>query len=372
MNCTAAPRLEEHEPNRSSVFALEGTLAHAYCAKKLKSYIGEDTSAEEEEIIDLHEQYYAHEMDEHTELYKAIVLEKYNAAKMRTRDAAILVEAQLDFSEFIPESFGTSDAIIVADGTLEVIDFKYGKGVKVSADHNEQMMIYALGALSKYSFEYCIKDVKMTIVQPRLGHISEFVMTADELMQWAKEELTPKAKEAFSGNGKQAPGGWCQFCRVRSKCAALADQSLGVMRDAQNPSLLSPDQLAKDVLPWLSTIKAWATSVEEYALQQALIGVRYAGYKVVEGRSIRKISDEDAVKALLSKEGYNADEFMKPAQLCGISDLEKLVGKKRFSVLCSDYIVKPMGKPTLVAVDDKREEYNSAAADFAEFIRINS
>ena len=366
MNCTAAPRLEATVPDTSSSYAQEGTLAHAYCAKKLKAFMGLDTAAEDEEIAQLHKQYHTGEMDEYTDTYKTIVLEKFNAARAGTTDAQLLVETRLDFSDYVPEAFGTSDATIIADGLMEVIDFKYGKGVRVSAIDNEQMKIYALGAYLRHCFEYGIDRVRMTIVQPRIDNLSEFEMSVADLLKWAGEELRPKAEEAFGGNGLQNPGEWCQFCKVKCGCKALAEKCTSTSSANPDPGLLTPEKMASDILPWLAIIKSWVASMEEYALQQALSGVSYPGYKLVEGRSNRKITDDKAVIALLSKEGYDESEYMKPATLCGIGDLEKLVGKKRLAVLCADFITKPQGKPTLATSDDKRPEYNSAAEDFKD------
>lgn len=366
MNCTAAPRLEATVPDTSSSYAQEGTLAHAYCARKLKSFLGLDTSGEEKEIAELNDRYHTGEMDEYTDTYKVIVLEKFNAALAGTKDAQLLVETRLDFSEYVPEAFGTSDATIIADGLMEVIDFKYGKGVRVSAIDNEQMKIYALGAYLRHCFEYGIDRVRMTIVQPRIDNLSEFEMSVADLLKWAEEELRPKAEEAFGGNGLQNPGEWCQFCKVKCGCKALAEKCTSTSSANPDPGLLTPEKMASDILPWLAIIKSWVASMEEYALQQALSGVSYPGYKLVEGRSNRKITDDKAVIALLSKEGYDESEFMKPAVLCGIGDLEKLVGKKRLAALCADFITKPQGKPTLATSDDKRPEYNSAAEDFKD------
>lgn len=365
MNCTAAPRLEATAPDTESSYAQEGTLAHAYCAKKLKSFMGLDVSGEEKEIAQLNARYHTGEMDEYTDVYVAIVLEKFGAARAVTKDAQLLIETRLDFSDYVPEAFGTSDATIIADGLMEVIDFKYGKGVRVSAVDNEQMKIYALGAYLRHSFEYRIDRVRMTIVQPRIDNLSEFEMSVADLLRWADEELQPKAAEAFSGLGRQNPGEWCQFCKVKCGCKALAEKCAGVTRENPDPGLLTPERMAADILPWLAIIKSWVSSMEDYTLQQALAGVSYPGYKLVEGRSTRRITDDKAVIALLSKEGYDESEYMKPAALCGIGDLEKLVGKKRLAALCADYITKPLGKPTLTTSDDKRPAYNAAADDFS-------
>lgn len=370
MNCAAAPRLEADAPDKDSSYAQEGTLAHAYCAMKLKSFMGLPTDAEEKEITELNETYHTGEMDEYTDTYKTIVLEKFSTARMVTKDAQLLIETRLDFSDYVPEAFGTSDATIIADGCMEIIDFKYGKGVRVSAVDNPQMMIYALGAYVANSFEYNIDRVRMTIVQPRIDNLSEFEMSVADLLAWAENELKPKAAAAYADNAEQNPGEWCQFCKVKCSCKALANRCAAIANENPKPGLITPKKMATDILPWLSIIKAWCTSIEEYALQQALSGVAYPGFKLVEGRSVRKITDSEAVAGLLDKEGYDQSEYMKPATLCGISDLEKLVGKKRFTALCADYITKPQGKPTLVPNEDKRSAYNAASDDFND-ININ-
>lgn len=363
MHCTAAPRLEEHAEDKGSDYAAEGTLAHAYCACKIKSLLGRPTDEEAKEIAE-YAKYFSGEMDEYTDTYVTIVMEKYNAARAKTKDAMLLIETQLDFSKYMPEAFGTADAIIIADGVLEIIDFKYGKGVKVDANRNPQMMIYGLGAYEAFSFEYNIKAVRMTIIQPRIDNLSEYQLDATELVSWAENELTPKAKEAYEGNGQQNPGEWCQFCKVKASCKALATQCIETADNAADPKLVSKEYMESVVLPRLATLKTWLAGVEEYALQQALNGTEYNGYKIVEGRSIRRITDAEAVASLLKDKGYDEAAYMKPAELRGIGDLEKIVGKKVFNALCSEYIVKPQGKPTLVPDSDKRPAFNAAADDF--------
>lgn len=365
MNCTAAPLLEKDVEDKGSTFAEEGTLAHAYCAKKLKEFLGLSVDDENAEIAQLAEQYHSGEMDEYTDTYKTIVLEKFNAARTKTKDAQLLVEVKLDFSHYVPDAFGTSDAIIIADGVMEVIDFKYGKGVKVSAVENPQMMIYALGAWDLFNFEYNIQKVRMTIVQPRIDNLSEFEINAADLINWAVDELQPKANEAYAG-GKQKPGEWCQFCKVKAKCKALATTCVNAQRLNQDPKLISKEEMERNILPLLSTFKTWLSGVEEYSLQQALDGVQYQGFKIVEGRSIRKITDPSAVMELLDKEGFAKESYIKPTELRSITDLEKLIGKKRFGTLCADYINKPQGKPTLVPESDKRPAFNQAADDFKD------
>lgn len=370
INCTAAPRLEATMEDSGSSYAAEGTLAHAYCAMKLKGFLGRDTSAEAEEIRELESLYHTGEMDEYTDAYKTIVLEKYNAARAVTRDAQLLVETRLDFSNYIPDAFGTADAIIIADGTMEVIDFKYGKGVRVSAFRNPQMMIYALGAYDRFNFEYRIDRVRMTIVQPRIDNLSEFELPVSDLLAWTDEVLVPKAHEAYGGNGAQVPGDWCQFCKVKSICRALAEKCTGAASGYPDPKLLSPEELAADVLPLLATVKTWLAGVEDYALQQALGGVKLPGWKVVEGRSVRKITDQDAAAVALCDAGYEIADISKPWELRTITELEKLVGKKQFAAICNDFIEKPKGKPTLAPESDKRPAIDPVAEDFGG-IEIN-
>lgn len=363
LHCTASPRLEANVPDEGSSFALEGTLAHAYCAKKLKAYMDWPTDREDKEIA-LFSDYHSGEMDEYTDTYKTIVLEKYNAACVTTPDARLLVETRLDLTEHIPAAFGTADAIIIADGVMEVIDFKYGKGVRVSAERNPQMMIYALGAYDLFSFGYRIERVRMTIIQPRIDNLSEYELSVSELMAWVDEELTPKAKLAYEGYGPQEPGEWCQFCKVKSSCRALTERCTTCAENHPDPRLLSPEELATAVLPMLPTIKTWLTGVEDYALQQALTGVQLPGWKIVEGRSVRKIVDPDAAAVALSKAGYNTVEIYKPQELRTITDLEKLVGKKNFTAICGEYIDKPKGKPALAPESDKRPAIDPVADDF--------
>lgn len=365
MNCTAAPLLERDVEDKSSTFAEEGTLAHAYCAKKLKEFLGLAVDEEKAEIAQLDEQYHSGEMDEYTDTYKTIVLEKFNAARAKTKDAQLLVEVKLDFSHYVPDAFGTSDAIIIADGVMEVIDFKYGKGVKVSAVENPQMMIYALGAWDLFNFEYDIRKVRMTIVQPRIDNLSEFELDAADLINWAVDELQPKANEAYAG-GKQKPGNWCQFCKVKASCKALSSMCIEAQQANPDPRKISKEVMENTILPLLSTFKTWLTGVEEYSLEQALNGVQYQGFKIVEGRSIRKITNPTAVMELLGKEGFVKESYIKPTELRSITDLEKLIGKKRFGAICAEYINKPQGKPTLVPESDKRPAFNQAADDFKD------
>ena len=366
LHCTASPRLEEHEPDKGSVFAQEGTLAHAYCARALKRYLGQPTDGEDEEIASLNELHDA-SMDEHVANYAATVLGKFEAARKKTPDARLLVETRLDFSDWVPEAFGTADAVIIADGVMDIIDFKYGKGVRVDADENPQMMIYALGAYRLFDLEYGISRVRMTIIQPRLDHVSEWETGAADLVNWAEVTLRPRAAEAWRGDGTQEPGDWCRFCKIRAKCKALARMAQQTQANFSDPRVLTNRQIAESVLPYLAVIKSWVSDVEEYALQRAIDGEEYKGWKVVEGRSNRRITDSAAVCSVLSGAGYAEESYLRPRELRTITDLEKTIGKKKFAELCGGWLEKPQGKPTLVPESDKRPPMNSARSDFEGF-----
>ena len=373
LHCTPSALLEKDVPDSGSDYAREGSLAHAYCAKALKESLGIGTKGEDIEIEELQD-YFTDEMPGHVETYTDIVLGKYEEAKKSTPDAVLMVEQLLDFRKYIPEGFGTGDAIIVADGTLEICDFKYGKGVEVSAIANSQMMIYALGAYERFSDEYRIERVRMTIIQPRIGNLSEYELEIDQLLYWADNVLTPTAKKAIKGEGEQVAGDWCQFCKVKCQCKALAKRCTedfdALQESGTTAELMTNDDIAR-LLPKLSDIKKWAEAVGEYALDRALKGDKFPGYKLVEGRSIRKIIDEEAAASKLTAEGFDADNLYKPRALKGITDLEGIVGKKNLATLLDGILVKPQGKPALVPESDKRPPLNSNSAE-SDFESINN
>lgn len=367
LNCPPSARLEEKVPDKGSDYASEGTLAHAYCAKELKKHLGLSTYEEDVEIEELNDPYWSEAMPGHVEAYVNIVLEKLEQARQTTPDAVLIVEQRLDFSKWVPEGFGTADAVIVADNLLEVVDFKYGKGVEVSAVKNPQMRIYALGALEAFKAEYEVKKIKMTIVQPRIGNYSEDELSVEKLLRWADSELRPGAETAKNGEGELASGDWCQFCKVRSRCKRIAEDSLSVFERVQDPRLLSPEEFAK-ILPVLPNVEKWAKSAREFAQAQALDGVTFPGWKLVEGRANRKIADDRKAYALLTEAGFSSDAILKPSELKGIGDLEGIVGKKKLPQILGDVLVKPAGKPTLVEDTDERPALNSAAEDFKKMI----
>lgn len=368
--CTPSARLEQQFPNSSSAAAAEGTLAHALGELMiLHKHFGVGNYAERLAEIQAHE-LYNEDMHSHIEDYSNFVMEQYNTAKGHTKDAVLLLEQKLDLTAFIPEGFGTGDVVIIADHTLDFTDLKYGKGVPVSAHENKQMMLYALGALHEFGYMYNIKKVRMTIYQPRLDSISTYELTVEELMDWAHNELKPKAQLAFAGEGEYAPGDACRFCRAKAVCRAHADYNLQLAKyDFMDPQLLSDDEIA-DILTRADNFTKWLSAVSEHALAEAVNnGKRWPGYKLVEGRSNRAYTDTDAIlNVLTTKAGFDASKVTEPLKLLPITKLEKAISKAAFEKHVNQFVVKPPGKPALVPASDKRPEYNStegAALDFA-------
>lgn len=375
MHCTAAPRLEEKEPDRSSVYAEEGSLAHEICECKLRAFVAGNSNIAEEIYRNSHgvnwddHPLYNPEMEDYTDQYVSIVLDHLKDARKSCPDATLWIEESIDLSDYIPEGFGTSDAGIIADGFMEVFDFKYGKGVPVSADRNPQMMVYALGAYKLFEAEYDVDNVKMTIVQPRIGNLSSYEIDAVELLKWGDLELKVKAKIAFEGKDTtQEAGEWCKFCAVKRRCKALAEYSLNVCKKRDTDArLLSLEEIA-DILKQASVIENWLTGVKDYALEAALEGESVPGFKIVEGRSVRKVSDITELTSRLLTEGFQEAAIFQPRELQTITTLEKMMGKKKFAKIAKGCITKPTGKPTLAFETDKRPEYKKAAGDFADII----
>ena len=242
------------------------------------------------------------------------------------------------------------------------MDLKYGAGIEVSADHNPQMMLYALGALEIFDGIYDIDTVRMTIYQPRKSNISIFETSKDELLQWAETELTQKAQLAYEGQGNFSCGEWCRFCKAKAECRERAEANLALARyEFQSPVLLDDEEIA-DILGKVDALTAWASDVKEYALQQAVSGKEWTGWKLVEGRSNRKYTSEAAVAATVEGAGFDPYE----RKVLGVTAMQKLLGKTRFEELLAPYIEKPQGKPTLVPESDKRPAMNTAKNDFME------
>lgn len=370
-------------PEKDTAYTREGTIAHAMSEHMLQVLletqqeimpdldfflshfavaIANDVNACESEGLDWKEM--AETVYDH---YVRPVYESYLGAKLQDPEAELLIEAKLKLSEFIPEGFGSSDAVLIYNGTMEVFDFKYGKGVKVSADSNPQMMCYALGAYCGPGELYDINTVRMTILQPRLRHESSFEICVMDLLFWAEHVLKPAAEAAFKGEGAQVPGDHCRFCKVAARCKALTEHTLNVTKNQTEPGLMTLEEIA-ELLPHFATIKSWISSVEDYALEAAMEGDTIPGYKIVEGRSIRKISNAAEAIARLDGAGIPAENYLRPAELKTITDLEKTLTKKGFTTILGDLVVKPEGKPTLVEESDPRPAFSKTEKDFKDII----
>ena len=357
LQCPASIRLCEKMADSTSVYAEVGSEAHALYEYLLKVKLGTDATDPTADLAHLDA-----EMQECAEGYVAYVFEKLETAKQTCKDPVVMVEQKLDFSRWVKDGFGTADCVIVADDTLTVIDFKYGQGVEVTAEQNPQMMLYALGSLCLFESLYDISQVNMCIYQPRKANVSEWSMHATNLLHWAEGTLKPVAEVAYAGGGEFKSGEWCRFCKARATCRCRAKANLEVARaDFAPPATLEDAEIA-DILLKLDDIKAWCEDVKSYALAQALKGKKWQGFKLVEGRSARKFTDDALVAKAVSDAGYEPYE----QKLKGITSMTRMLGKKQFEEVLGALTVKPAGKPTLVKEDDKRQEISIAKLDFKE------
>lgn len=372
-SCSGSIQMEEQFPDTSSEFAEEGTKAHAIGELKILFKTGKITAAKYgiamSELGTV-----PGDMTEYTDGYRDFVIERYNEALRTTPDAQLLVEKKVDLSEWIPEGFGTCDAVIIADKVLEIIDLKYGMGVKVNAENNPQLRLYALGALSAVDFLYDIETVRTTIYQPRIDNISSEIISVEDLRKWGQWIAERAALAADDSVTECTAGDHCDsgFCKARAVCRAYADKKLELARyEFKRPSQLTPDEIA-DIIQQSDKLAKWAKLVSDYALDEAVNhGAVFPGYKLVEGRSNRKYcKTESEIESILTKHGFKTDDIY-TRSLKGIGDMEKLLGKTQFAKLLKDCVVKPQGKPTLVPIDDKREAIgsaNNAADDFKNII----
>lgn len=360
MNCTPSAQLTAGMEDEATTFAAEGTAAHALCEwkvrKALKMRAGRRPTSD----------YWTDEMEEFTDDYRDFIMDLVGQAKLTCKDPVTLIEQHLDFSCYVPDGFGTGDFLLVADRELNVVDFKYGRGVAVYADHNPQMMLYALGALNLFDCLYDIEQVTMTIFQPRLSSISTWTISAEELYKWAEEVLKPKAELAAKGEGEFISGSWCRFCKARNTCRARAESFLELAKmEFQPPALLSDEEVA-EVMEKAAELSKWVSDVMAYAQAEAIEnGKHWNGYKLVEGRSTRRFIDEKKVEEAAKGAGYT-DIYNK--SLITLTAFEKLMGKDTFKEVLGPYVTKPAGKLTLVPVSDKRPEVtvNTVNDEFQE------
>ena len=357
LHCPPSARLCETYEDKGSDYAAEGTDAHALGEYKLKTALGLPVDDPTDSL-----KWYSEEMEEATDGYVSYVLEKVEAAKEACSDPVVLVEQRVDYSRWVRQGFGTSDALIIADGTLRIIDLKYGTGIAVSAEDNPQLKCYSLGALDLFDGIYDIDTVSMTIYQPRRQNVSEWQISKKDLLAWADEVLKPTAELAWDGKGEFSCGPWCRFCKAKTICRKRAEENLKL---AQHEFRLPPelsDAEIEVILSQVDELVSWASDIKEYALQQALSGKEWHGFKLVEGRSVRKYANETAVAKTVEDAGFDPYE----KKLLGITAMQKLLGKNRFNELLSGFIEKPQGKPTLVPDSDKRPAMNTAKNDFKE------
>lgn len=345
LNCTPSAMLEQEFENKTSEAAEEGTAAHAFCEHKLRKSL---KLRSKRPVSD----YDSDEMQECTDAYVDFVNEQLGIAKQRCKDPLILVEEKVDFSRYVPDGFGTADCLIISDDELHIVDFKYGQGILVDAYDNPQMKCYALGALETYGNLYDITNVSMSIFQPRRENVSTWKTTVKELKDWAEKVLKPKAELALKGEGEYRCGEWCRFCRAAVRCRARAEEKLRLAEDEFKLPPLISDAEIEEILKVIPDLTKWATDIQNYALDMVLNhGKEWSGFKVVEGRVVRKYKDEDAVIEKAKENGYT-DIFK--SSLITLTEMQKLMGKKKFEELLGDLIIKPKGKPTLVPIADKR------------------
>ena len=351
MLCTPSARLTEFIADETSAFAQEGTLAHAVAEEKLNfklGYTDKEPNCQDEE------------MNDYTDDYVSFVIEQAQVLNNPT----IYVEQRVDCSRYVPECFGTCDALIVSDDVLHLCDLKYGMGVKVDAEENDQLKIYALGAISIFGDLYDFKKIKMSIFQPRIGNCSTWEISIEDLLKWAENTLVPAATLAWNGEGEYVSGEHCRFCKAKAQCRKRAEDNLALaVHDFTDPVLLEAIEIA-EILFKIDELVSWGSDVKEFALKSALGGTKYEGWKLVEGRSNRNYINDDVVADAVIK--FGADPYEK--KLLGVTAMQKLLGKTKFNEVLSPYIEKPAGKPTLVLSSDKRQEIsiNTAAMDFDE------
>ena len=354
MMCPPSVKLSEQFEDKPSTYAEEGSFLHELCELKLHRYLGDMAAEAVEAQYAEHRdsEFYSDEAENVTDEYVNFCVETIEAVRSSCPDPLIMVEHRLDYSEYVPEGFGTGDLVIVADGVIEVVDFKSGRGVRVDAHRNSQLMLYALGALLEFDSLYDIHHVRMTIVQPRLNNLSSYEMEA---------EVHPKAQLAYEGKGEFCAGEWCRFCKARYTCRKRSEYHMRLAaRDFKQPDLLSDEEIA-DILPVAESLNSWVQDLMAYATQEAVDGKHWPGYKLVAGRTVRKYTSESEVIKAATEAGYT--DIYKTT-LLGVGDLEKRLGRKKFSEVLGRYVVKPQGAPTLVPETDPRKPYSDAAGDF--------
>lgn len=353
INCPPSARLEEQFPDTTSEYAREGTLAHSIAELKVRKYFMEPMPQRtfNSRLKKLQkEDLYQPEMLTHTDTYLEYI---QGIAYGCSAHPFVTVEKRLDYSNVAPEGYGTVDCMLLSGDTLYIIDFKYGKGVRVYAEDNTQMMLYAIGAVNAYSMLYTINNIVMAIVQPRLDNISECRISAEELNAWA-EKIKSAAELAFKGEGDFKEGDWCRFCRAKAVCRHRSDQMTALEAFGGKLPPLINDSEVGEILAKAKGLKKWAEDIEEYALTSLLAGKEIPGWKAVEGRKTRAFTDSEKAFSAVVEKGFD-ESLLYERKPLSLTNIEKLMGKKEFSEALSEYITVTPGKPTLAPLSDKRQ-----------------
>ena len=356
LQCTAAPTMEAQYPEEITSYAIEGTIAHEMAEAYAKKATSPKFPTFERKRANIaSSDRYDPEMELHAKAYAEFVKTKLEEVKQYAPDAFVELEVRLNLKPWVPQAFGTADCVIISDYVLTVIDYKYGKGVKVSAEENSQMKLYALGAYRKYEPLYEIKEVEMVIFQPRLSSCESWKCSVKDLLEWGETVVKPKAAEAFKGPGTFCPSEQaCRFCKAKGDCRARAEAIVSAFDE--NPPELLPT-LTKDeigaLLDKAKDMKAWLADLEAKAFSLLAQGEEVKGWKIVEGRSNRKYIDEKKVATALLAEGFTEEEIF-TKKLITITAVEKLLGKKETAAALEGLIEKPKGSPTLAPLTDKR------------------
>ena len=357
MACPASVKMEEAFPDTDSPYAAEGTQAHALA----ETWIPLKLEGLAMSIAENRK--YPVDMVDYIDRYTDWVVEYFDVIRSKCPDAILLTEQRLDFSQWVPEGFGTGDVVIIADGTVHIIDLKYGKGVPVSAENNPQLMLYGLGAVTAYDLAYEFDTVKLVINQPRLDSISEWEVYVDDLLTWGETIVKPAAEMALNGESEPFPGDYCRFCKAAAVCRARAEEALDLAAKDFDPNTLSGKEVA-ELLGKIDRIVDYCSQLKEYTLAEALKGRKWKGYKVVEGKSRRRYRNELDVARKLEDAGYD-EAIIYEKKLLNITAMEKLLGKKEFNSMLGELVDKPAGAPVLVPETDKRPEY-TGKDDFDE------
>ena len=354
LNCTPSALLEAGKPDKDSTASLEGTAAHALAEWKLAEMLGRGPGARPQSTYD------TLEMDEHTTAYVTHVNQLLDDHEGPSR---VFIEQRLDYSKYAPDGYGTGDCVIVSDGLLDIVDFKYGQGVLVEAEQNPQLKLYALGALEAFQDIYRVDQVRATIFQPRRDNTVRVEYSRSELVEWGEQTVKPAAALAAKGKGEFKAGPWCQFCKLAPTCRERAEENLKLARLGFKPGPELSDEEVAQVLRQLPDLTKWAAEVEKYATQAAVSqGKQWEGMKLVAGRSVRKYADENQVIQAARDAGYKDGDIFEQ-KLITLTRMEKLVGKKQFTQIFDGLVVKPEGKPTLVPMSDRRKALDLAAPE---------